>query len=374
MKKIKILQIISDTNIGGAGILLYNLASCIDNDKFEFIYAFPQNSALCELFDSQKEKIYSIRGGKDKSKDMHASFEISRIIKKTSPDIIHTHSALFGRIGAKIAGIHTNKIIYTKHCVFDPPRIYKNPFIKKCYKFIDNFLCGSIVAVADAAKSELAYYGVEEEKIITIINGSLPLEQLSHDEKQKAKARLGIQNEDFVVGISARLEEYQGHKTRIEAASMLPNDNIKFIFLGDGSYKSELTKYAKELCVSDRILFLGFQRNISEYVNLFDINVNCSTGTETSSLSISEGLSLGKPIIASNFGGNPNMVKEGITGYLFKKGDSSDLYKKIFLLKNDKKMLNSMSYEAKLDFEERFSAHRMAREYEKLYIRIHEDN
>ena len=371
MGKIRILQVLSDSNIGGAGRLLYNLSKSINSEKFEFIYVFPKGSELCELFNEEKK--YILSHGSDRSSDIRAALEIRRIIKSSQPHIIHTHSSLFARIGAKLAGFDKKRVIYTKHCVFDTPKITESKIFRHAYRIIDNFLSDNIIAVADAAKDELIAYGVNEDKITVIINGVNPLLETTEEEKQTLREKLGIKKNNFTVGISARLEEYKGHKTLIKAAEITKKqgiDDIAFLILGDGSYAEEFKNYAESLGVSDRIFFLGFKKNVAEYVNLFDVNVNCSIGTETSSLAISEGLSLGKPIIATDFGGNPNMVKEGETGFIIPQNDARSLTDKIIFLKDNPDILKYMSKNAKLDFGERFSAKIMADKYENYYISI----
>ena len=375
MEKIKVLQILSDTNIGGAGRLLFNLAESIDHDKFEFIYVFPRGSELCKQFRKQnhRNKIYTISGGRNRSLDLRAAADIRWIIKSAQPHIIHTHSSLFARIGAHLAGFDKKRIVYTKHCVFELPKITQSKAFRRAYRIADDLLATNIIAVAESAKDELIAYGVNKNKIKVIINGVKPLKESTEKEKQALRESLGIKQNDFVVGISARLEEYKGHKTLIEAAAISKKEgthNIVFLIMGSGSYEETLQNYAESLGVTDRVIFLGFKPNVADYVNIFDVNVNCSIGTETSSLAISEGLSLGKPVIASDFGGNPNMVKNGTTGFIFRQNDALALYEKIIFLKNHPNTLKYMSTNAKLDFNERFSADIMAGEYEGFYYNV----
>ena len=120
------------------------------------------------------------------------------------------------------------------------------------------------------------------------------------------------------------------------------NQNIKFIIMGEGSQREVLSNYIEELNLQSSVIFTGFVNNVSEYMSLFDLNINCSTGTETSCLAISEGLSLGIPAIVSNFGGNPNMVINGITGFVFEKNDAEQLYKIIKNLKNSPQIIKKM--------------------------------
>ncbi len=371
MKKIRVLHILSDTNIGGAGRLLFNLFEAIDKSKFEFIFVFPKGSALINLFKKQG-RVYSYSGKGDKSFDITSIISIRNIIKLTQPHIIHTHSSLSGRISAIICGISKKRVIYTKHCVFDVPNFKKQSLCRIIYRFFDNLLAGNIVAVADSAKKELIDIGIAPTKITTIINGSLPQKRISNKEKTKLKQTLGISPQEFVVGICARLEEYKGHKTFIDAALLAKNENqnIKFIIIGDGRKREELKNYVEELELQRNVIFTGFIENVAEYMNILDLNVNCSTGTETSSLAISEGLSLGIPAIVSNFGGNPNMVKNGIAGFVFEKNSSEQLYKIIKSLKNAPEILTKMRGNAIKDFNERFSADQMARQYEEFYISV----
>ena len=371
MKKIRVLHILSDTNIGGAGRLLLNLSESINKSKFEFIFVFPKGSKLIKLFKKQG-RIYCYSGKGDRSFDIKSIISIMNIIKLTRPHIIHTQSSLSGRISAIICGISKKRVIYTKHCVFDIPNFKKQALCRNIYRFFDNSFAGSVVAVADSAKKELIDIGVSPKKITVIINGSLPQKRLSDNEKTKLKQELGINSKEFVVGICARLEEYKGHKTFINAALLAKKEhqNIKFIIIGDGSKKKELKKYVEDLNLQHSVIFTGFIDNAAEYMNILDLNINCSTGTETSSLSISEGLSLGIPAIVSDFGGNPNMVKNGITGFIFERKSAEQLYKIIKNLKNSPKMMIKLREYAIEDFNKRFSAKRMASQYEKFYISI----
>jgi len=369
--KIKILHIISDTNIGGAGKLLLNIATCIDKERFDLIFAVPRNSKLKEKL-NKEGRVYCYSGKGDKSCEVKSITSLCRIIKNTKPHIVHTHSSLSGRIAAIFVGIKKSKIIYTKHCVFDIPMIYRYNICRKIYNNVDNLFAGHIIAVAESAKKELMSRGIDPNKITVIINGSLPLKRYSKEENKEMKSRLGLSESDFVVGLVPRLEDYKGHKTLIKAAKLSKDANecIKFIFMGDGSCREELMDFCKKLDVDDRIIFTGFVDNVAQYMSIFDLNINCSTGTETSCLAISEGLSLGIPAIVSDFGGNPNMVINGITGYVFPQNNHFELYKIIKNLKNSPKITEKMGNNAKIDYQKRFSAAQMAEKYENFYINL----
>ena len=83
---------------------------------------------------------------------------------------------------------------------------------------------------------------------------------LENPYKIKLKESLGISDNNFVVGICARLEKYKGHKTFINAALLAKQDgeNIKFIIMGDGSQKEALMAYSRDLNLDNTVIFTGF--------------------------------------------------------------------------------------------------------------------
>jgi glycosyltransferase involved in cell wall biosynthesis len=93
-----------------------------------------------------------------------------------------------------------------------------------------------------------------------------------------------------------------------------------------------LKKMSQKLNLCDKIIFTGFVHDVSPYMNISDVNVNCSIGTETSSLALSEGMSLGIPAIASDYAGNKYIVKNRVNGLIFRQRDHVDLAKKILFL------------------------------------------
>jgi glycosyltransferase involved in cell wall biosynthesis len=103
-------------------------------------------------------------------------------------------------------------------------------------------------------------------------------------------------------------------------------------------------------------------------MNITDINVNCSIGTETSCLALSEGMSLGIPAIASDYSGNKYIVKNKVNGLIFSQKDHIALAKSILLLVNDKKLYSYLSQNAKNRFINELNAERMTLETERYYL------
>jgi glycosyltransferase involved in cell wall biosynthesis len=137
----------------------------------------------------------------------------------------------------------------------------------------------------------------------------------------------------------------------------------------EGSERQNLVSFARRLGIADKVIFTGFCANVAEYMSIFDINVNCSVGTETSSLALSEGMSLGIPAIASDYGGNPYMVKNSVNGFLYPQRNAAALAKRILLLE-DKKLYHKLASGARNRFDRELNCARMTRLTENLYIEL----
>lgn len=105
-------------------------------------------------------------------------------------------------------------------------------------------------------------------------------------------------------------------------------------------------------------------------MNITDINVNCSVGTETSSLALSEGMSLGIPAIVSDYPGNLYMVRDGINGIVYKQGDYRALARAVERLMSDRELYLRLSRNSRLRFDSELNAAKMARDTEDYYLSL----
>ena len=366
----KVLEVISDTNIGGAGVLLVTRLRHRDRSRFETTVLLPQGSALVPRFRAIGVPVRVMRGCRNRSADLWHVAELVRIIRACRPDLINCHGCFSARVAAAIAGVPIR--IYTRHCAYPVSKLRQSVPAKALFRAITKGLSHHVVAVADAAKENLLDMGAPVSRISVIINGAEGLRCLSDQEKSAWRARLGIFENATVVGISARLEPCKDHACFLRAAARLCNGEGEYFFLilGDGSLRGHLKQETHRLGIASHVRFVGFVEDVAPYVNLMDIHVNCSIGTETSSLAISEAMSLGIPTIASDFGGNPYMVRNGENGFLYPAGDDKALAEKIRLLARSPEVYNRVCRGARARFERELNASSMTKKTEQLYARL----
>ena len=371
---IKIRHFITDTNIGGAGRLLCTQIKNMDANQFRIFVAIPYNSKLINDLKKLNCTIIKCKYNADRSLSIEGIIEDYQIIRRIRPHIVHSHASLSSRIAATLMAVPSR--IFTRHCAFPIPKHMKNPIIKGAIGEMNDILSTKIIAVADAAKQNLVNMGCYEKHIITVINGVEPIALISSNERKYLRAKLGIDKDSFVVTIIARLEEYKGHKTLLHAAKICLKyySDFKFLIVGSGTQENDLKNLTRELKIENSVHFLGFCNDVAPVLNITDINVNCSYGTETSSLALSEGMSLGIPSVASDYGGNPHMVKNGVNGLLFPQKNPDALAQALIRLRCDSDLYAKCSAGAYKRFKEEFNASIMTDKMMSIYKSEHLNN
>ncbi|MDD4688272.1 MAG: glycosyltransferase [Eubacteriales bacterium] len=368
---IKILHVISDSNIGGAGRYLLTYLSECDREKFDVTVVLPTGSKLEAAVVDLGFTVITCDGLAEKSFSKTGLNELVKIIKRVKPHMVHSHAVLSARIAAKLVS-RKIKVVYTRHSVFPP----KENLTKGIGRFANSLLnkraADGIIAVAQAAKENLTDTGVEDAKVRVIYNGVKDVTVLTPEEKRQAKADLGLISDATIVAIVARLTEVKGHKYYIETAKILKDKgyNVQFVIAGTGECEEELKAQAKRDGLGETVVFTGFLTNVTPLMNVLDIQANASFGTEAASLSLLEGMCLGKPAVVSDYGGNPELIKNGQNGFVVPIKDPQAMADKIEQLINDKDLYNTVSDGAKEIFQRGFTAKAMVEQMEDYYCEI----
>lgn len=363
---IKVLNILTDSNIGGAGRCLINYLKYMDRDAFQVQVILPRNSLLIPEVTALDIPVIECDGIAEKSFSWEAIGTLRRLIRAEKPDIVHTHGSLSGRIAARQAGA---KVVYTRHSAFPVPSYLQKGPGHWLNGRINSHYADSIIAVSPATARNLTDSGVPEKKITVMMNGVEPLTPSSPEEQNALRKKLGIPEQVFTAGILARLEPYKGHRLLLVAARELMDQGRDFRFLigGSGSAEQEIVESIAELGLQEKVLFLGFVRDVSGVLSILDVQLNCSYGTEASSLALIEGMSLGLATVASDYGGNPWQVEDGVTGLLFESQNSHSLAEQIARLMDDPALLETMRKNAAAAYLTRFTGEIFAGNIEAVY-------
>lgn len=363
--------------MGGAERNLIQTLERIDRYRFSPVVcclsggelALELKSKGIEIYNLNIKRIYDLDG-------LKKLVWLIRFIKLKGVRLIvsyHESSDLMGLMAAKISGI---PIISNRR---DMGYKLKNRhvfFYKICNKYFDK-----IIAVSDAVKNLIAKKQKSQiQKIITIPNGvDNYIFQKSYD-KNKIRASLGIKNEEMIVGIIASLRKIKGHIYFIQAAAKVIKEfhKVKFLIIGKdynepGCSKKDLMEFAFTLGVSDKLIFTGERNDIPELLSVVDIVVNPSL-SEGMSNTLLEAMAAEKTVIASNVGGNPHIVSDKETGFLFPSQDANKLAEIIINCLKDPSRTKAMRQKARMLISDHFDVDLMCKRNMALYMECIDDH
>ena len=369
---IRVLNVISDSNIGGAGRVLLNYLQYADRSRFETMIAVPRGSLLCEPLRELGGVVHEVDGLAERSYHKDDVRTLMELIRKVDPDIVHTHGALSGRIAGRRCG---KAVIYTRHSAFPVPAKLKYPPGRWINKLVNEHYADHIIAVSPAAAQNLTDAGISRKKITVMMNGVAPLTRATDEECAALRAELGLDPNVFTAGILARIEPYKGHLYILEAAEQLKREGRSFRILiaGTGSFENEVRRAITEKGLEHEVLFLGFRSDVAKLLSILDVQLNASYGTEASSIALCEGMSLGVPAVASDYGGNPWQIDDGEDGLIFPSRDSGALARALGRLMDEPETLRQMQKRAVEIFRARFTGEIFARNVERVYLNTLEE-
>lgn len=366
---IRVLEIISDTNIGGGGISLLNYFKYYDRSRFQISVVVPRGSALVErIREIHGVDLYEIDAMADKSMDRAALKPLRRLIRQIDPQLVHTHGSLVGRIAARM---EKRKVIYTKHCAFAATGLKATAPGRLLVGAMDRLLSDGVIAVGPSGRRILRASGIADARIYEMQNGVEPMPQPTAQEREAARTAYGFGPEDFVLGILARVEEYKGHPVLLDAVKKIVASGhpVRLLVAGDGSYMSALKEQAKEL-PEGAVVFAGFVRDVKKALWAMDLQVNASTESENGSMSLLEGMSMGLPALVSDIGGNPSLILDGENGLVFPNRDSTALAEKTIRFMDDPQLRTKLSSGAEEIFKTRFTGEIFAKNIEDVYLDV----
>lgn len=242
-----------------------------------------------------------------------------RFIQEEKPDIIHvngsqdhwTAALALGRLKRPVCLLRTRHNTYTV-ANHGPNRILN-------HDWTDYQIC-----VCDWVRRQLAEQSAFDAARMCAIHNGVDADEYRPDAEARrdVRAEFGYGVDETVCGISARLVEDKGHRYLFEAIALLAPSypNLRLLVLGEGKEKESLTRHITALGLQDITIFTGFRLDMARCVQAFDIGIQPSIDCDTSSFSLKEEMAAGKAVVASDHGGLPEIVRDGVDGYIVPAG------------------------------------------------------
>lgn len=363
----KILYFITTSTWGGASQYVYDLCK-YEIEKGNKVYlAVGSKGNLSKKVEKLGCKVYiidSVKRNIDPINDMKSIFAVRKLIKDITPDIVHINSSkagIIGRIACRNLDPHI-KVIFTVHgWAFTDgvsSRLKKSLYriIEKSVRhFTDLFICVSYYD-EKIGKREKVLDSTSNVKVIH--NGSVTPSEQSINYSVHTPLRLVM---------IARFSPQKDQETLINAVTNLPKDSYKLTFVGDGETLQTNKELASKYGLNHNIKFVGFKDDISNELINNDVYI-LSTHYEGLPISIIEAMSYGLPILATNVGGNSEMVKNNINGFLFTSKD--ELVDKLNYLINNPEIVKKMGQQSYRIFSDEYSLSQCLTKINNSYLEL----
>jgi glycosyltransferase involved in cell wall biosynthesis len=230
----------------------------------------------------------------------------------------------------------------------------------------------SDIVVANS-RAGLSAYHIPERKGVCIYNGFNPDRISNLADAAELRATLGIRTTQ-VVGMVASFTTKKDYAAFVEMARRvcLIRDDVTFVAVGDGATLEQVRASVPPEC-SERIKFLGKRRDVESIANLFTVGVlvtNSRLHGEGISNALMECMALGKPVVATNDGGTPELVLEGQTGFLVPSQDTEALTDRVLHLLDSSELANQFGTAGRRRIETAFSLDAMTNAYLRVYRKV----
>jgi glycosyltransferase involved in cell wall biosynthesis len=365
MDRLRVVHVIDSLAPGGTERQCAQLAGGLSNDGAESaVFYFRSGPLLRELERSGVPARHVPQGSIRSGRFFGRLVELARAIRRWDPAAVQTYgfySDLRGLVAARLAGVPVRVA----------GRREMGRYLSRAQRRANRWAWGlaqRVVVNSEAVRRQvIAEERVTPGKVVVIRNG-LDLGQWP------AAGSLVDDHDDAVVGMVAHFRPDKDHVTFFDAArevlQIIPS--VRFCLIGSGALEVPMRERAARLGIADRVDFLGRLEPdaVRAAVLRFRIAVLASKDNEGLPNAVLEAMAAARPVVATAVGGTPEVIEDGVTGFVVSPGDAAALAERIVRLLKDPPLARSMGERGRQRVEREFTMERMARQYHALYRRL----
>ncbi|NQY86758.1 MAG: glycosyltransferase [Colwellia sp.] len=365
MKKTNIMHITFDMRIGGTEMVIKNIIDGSDTNLFTMAILCIESPLGPFAEDLKKDNIRFFELNRQPGFDINLIKKIRSLIKDNKVDIIHCHQYTPWVYGVIAAAFSKTKVIFTEHGRFYPD---SSTWKRKLINPILNMFTDQVTAISKATKQALIEFeNIPDKSIEVIYNGITPLEVIQSD-VEKLRVELEVPDNHTILGTIARFDPIKNHPMMLKAFSQVVKQqpNTTLIIVGDGEERANIEACINKLHINKNVILSGYQTKPQNYLALMDIYL-LSSFSEGTSMTLLEAMSLSKPCVVTDVGGNPEVIIDGENGFVTPNDDILMFAKGITKAVHSILNTNHLGQASKNRFESLFSESNMNQQYHSGY-------
>jgi sugar transferase (PEP-CTERM/EpsH1 system associated) len=354
---LRVVHLVSTLNIGGLEMVVVNLMQWCDRSKIEpHVICLGETGALADQISALGIPVESLSAS-GKVSGRRRLWRLARRLRALRPHVLHTHNPAphwTGALAAQLARVPV--LVHTKH-----GRNYAHRWRAVLTNRVASGLSDCIVPVSeDAAQVALDVEHTPPHKLRVIRNG-VDVERYTHRAKRCDAPGLRAVT-------VARLNPIKDQATMLRATRLVVEQEPGFQLeiVGDGQERERLTRLVEELGLHKHVVFHGFRDDVPAFLGGQGFFV-LSSVSEGISLTLLEAMAVGLPVVATDVGGNREVVASGETGWLVPPRSPERLAEAMLRFVRDPSELAAFGAAARERVEQHFDLRRVVAQYEALY-------
>jgi glycosyltransferase involved in cell wall biosynthesis len=364
-KKIKVLFVIKPVQWSGADRVLLDVATRLNKEKYQVIFAIiglhpDDEAAIPDSFPQIRFEMPNLHGWRQ----FFFSLKLCWVMFKHKIDIIHMNSYHPGNYCRLSAFFMRVPIIIDHWHGFNRFSLKRRMLCRLFNLFTDL----SFAVSAGVGEYVQQQCGTDPAKIRVLYNGVDLAPLPNQKSRQEIRAELGLDPDQPVVGLVARLDHRaKGHLELIQAMSSLKETHpFHVLMVGGGRRQEEMQELAASLGLQERVHFLGNRRDVPALLQAMDIFV-LPSHSEGVSLAVLEAMAAGLPVIVSEVGGLPEIVRHEENGLLIPPKDPEALARSLARLLENPGLAASLGQKAREHIETHYSLEKMGQVVNAAY-------
>ena len=323
-KIINVLHIIETLDIGGAECVVADIVNNLPCNVKSFVCCFKNTGEVASRIKPNVE-IFSL--DKKEGNSLNIPFRLAKIMREKKIDAIHTHNwgvfcesvfaAVLARVPVRIHMAHGGLLAHSNTFLG-----WLKKRIRRLTEYTAALFCDKIIAVSEDLKRILIQeVGIAEQKIIVVRNG-IKINPVDHSTQESIYTQHGRNKNEFIICFIGRLAAVKNIpfliSALVEICALQPR--VKLLVVGDGPEKNALINLVNVSRLTENVFFLGARNDVKNILSICDLFVLPSL-SEGVSISLLEAMSMRVPVVATNVGGNAEVIINGETGILVESND-----------------------------------------------------
>lgn len=371
-ERLRILHVIPQLRPGGTEYALLRLIRGLGKENFEHRICATRGMDM-DFAVNQGVADRVVLAGEAGANFQFPFFRLARVMRSFQPHIVHSRN--WGGIEAVAAARYASVpvTVHSEHG-YELDSLAGLPLRRRFFRRAAYAMADAVFANSRELRDYHARQVWNDPSSIRVLYNGVDTARFAPQStvRQRVRQELNLPSSSIVLGNVGRLVKIKDHATLLKAAALLLHRgvDVRVLLVGAGPEMAALQQQVKETeGLSDRVVFVGACERIPEMLNAMDIFVLSSLG-EGMSNTLLEAMACALPVVATRVGGNPELVEENLTGYLFSPEDVDGLASILERHLCDETTRRCLGAAARERAALQFSLDRMVAEYHNLYIEL----